>query len=248
MYNDPRQEPGMAAVDQCQGQRNSLTREQIAALLAFDTCTLANAIEKFKIRLRNEGYTLPGLRCLTGPCASVIGFATTFRIRAAEPPMAGSLYLDRADWWTAICACPLPRIAVIQDMDTQPSAGACVGEVHCAILKALGCEAVVTNGAVRDLPGVTKLGFHLFAPHIAVSHAYRHMVDYGTEVEILGLKVRSGDLLFADCHGVLSIPLDIAAELPEVAASIRARERRIVDGCLSADFSIDKLQRALHEE
>ena len=33
-------------------------------LLEFDTCTLANAIETFNIRLRNEGYMGPGCRCL----------------------------------------------------------------------------------------------------------------------------------------------------------------------------------------
>jgi biotin carboxyl carrier protein len=32
----------------------------------FDTCTIANAIEHFKVRLRNEGFTRPGLRCVTG--------------------------------------------------------------------------------------------------------------------------------------------------------------------------------------
>lgn len=227
---------------------SALTAGQISALRAFDTCTVANAIEEFRLRLRNEGFTLPGLRCLTGPCATVLGFAMTCRIRAADPPLAGSLYLDRTDWWAAVQAAPAPRVAVIEDLDPSPSTGACVGEVHSAILRALGCEAVITNGAVRDLPAVTRMGFHLFAPSIAVSHAYRHMVDFGTEVEILGLKIRSSDLLLADCHGVLSVPVEIAGELPAVAATIRARERRIVDACLSPDFSIDKLRQVIEDD
>lgn len=237
----------MAGLDGRNGRQSAPTVGQVAALTAFDTCTIANAIEEFKLRLRNEGYTLPGLRCLTGPCAPVAGFAITCRIRAADPPIAGSLYLDRKDWWEAMQAAPLPRIAVIEDLDPYPSTGACVGEVHSAILKALGCGAVITNGAVRDLPAVGKMGFHLFAPHVAVSHAYRHMVDFGTEVEILGLKIRSGDLLFADCHGVISVPVEIVAELPAVAARIRAHERRIVDACQAPDFSIQKLAQAIRE-
>ena len=40
-----------------------LSREQMNAICEFDTCTIANAIETFNIRLRNEGYTQPGLRC-----------------------------------------------------------------------------------------------------------------------------------------------------------------------------------------
>jgi regulator of RNase E activity RraA len=60
-------------------------------------------------------------------------------------------------------------------------------------------------------------------------------------VEIFGLRIRPGDLLYADCHGVISIPLEIAAELPEVAGEIRAQEARIIDVCLSPDFSPEKL-------
>src|ERR1700737_3197900 len=117
--------------------------EQIAALAQFDTCTIANAIEEFAIRLRNEGYTLPGLRGFSRP---VLGFAATCRVMAADPPVTGRAYLDRTDWWSAIEAVPAPRIAVIEDIDPHPSAGACVGEVHAAILKALRCEGVITNG------------------------------------------------------------------------------------------------------
>ena len=70
---------------------------------------------------------------------------------------------------------------------------------------------------------------------------YTHSVDFGQPVEIFGLQVRAGDLLYADCHGVVSIPLDIAPELPEVAARIRSKEQRIVQVCLSPGFSTEKL-------
>jgi regulator of RNase E activity RraA len=83
---------------------------------------------------------------------------------------------------------------------------------------------------VRNLPAVAAMGFPMFARSVAVSHAYLHMVDFGSEVEIFGLKIRSGDLLVADCHGVISIPLEIVDELPAVAARIHAERRRIIGG------------------
>jgi 4-hydroxy-4-methyl-2-oxoglutarate aldolase len=230
------------------GRTSRPTAEQVAALREFDTCTLANAIEEFQIRLRNEGYTLPGLRCFTGAFPPVAGFAATWRVRAAEPPLTGHAYLDRTDWWTAIESLPSPRIAVIEDVDPSPSAGACVGEVHAAILKALGCQAVVTNGAVRDLPEVERMEFPMFARDVAVSHAYRHLVDFGGQVNILGLEIRAGDLLIADCHGVLSVPIEIAAELPAVASRLRARESRIVEVCLSPGFSIERLHQVIEDD
>ena len=92
---------------------------------------------------------------------------------------------------------------------------------------------------------VSRMEFPVFASAVSVSHAYMHVVDFGTPVEIFGLGVQSGDLLYADVHGVVSIPLDIAARIPEVAAGIRAKERKIIDLCQSAEFSLEKLLQAV---
>jgi regulator of RNase E activity RraA len=212
----------------------------LEAIRQFDTCTIANAIEKFGLRLRNSGYTRPGLRCFTGRFPRVIGYAATCTIRSSDPPMNGDSYHDRTDWWDAISQLPVPRIAVIQDLEPQ-SGGSVVGEVHSAILKAFHCQAVITNGAVRDLPGVAQLEFPLFAGSVAVSHSYTHLVGYGDPVEIFGLPIASGDLLYADCHGAISIPIQIAADIPAKAAELRAQEQRIVDFCRSPAFSREKL-------
>lgn len=217
----------------------------LEAICQFDTCTIANAIEHFRVRLRNEGFTRPGLRAVTGDMPRLIGYAATCRVRTADPPMAGRDYVDRTDWWDKIGAVPLPRIAVIQDMDAASGGASTAGEVHAAILKALGCVGLITNGAVRDIPAVSRVPFPMFAASVTVSHAYMHVVDFGSPVEIFGLPVRTGDLLYADVHGVLSIPIDVAARVAEVAASIHAREREIIDLCQSSEFSVEKLRKAV---
>jgi 4-hydroxy-4-methyl-2-oxoglutarate aldolase len=218
-----------------------LQRSILDAIRQFDTCTIANAIEHFKVRLRNEGYTLPGLQCVTGGSPRLLGYAATCRVRSADPPMSGNAYVDRTDWWKKMGLLPVPRIAVFQDLDAADSGASTIGEVHAAILKAFHCEGTITNGSVRDIPGVSRMEFPMFAPAVSVSHAYMHIVDFGAPVEIFGLPVRSGDLLYADIHGVVSIPLDIAARIPEVASGIRAREREIIDLCQSPEFSLERL-------
>jgi 4-hydroxy-4-methyl-2-oxoglutarate aldolase len=250
MHKDPSDARHRPSSRSKNGGRAYVAAQHIEALRQFDTCTIANAIEGFRLRLRNEGYTLPGLRCLTGAFPTIIGFAATCKVKVGEPPLTGGHYFHRDDWWEAIEALPTPRIAVIQDMDPdpEPSPGACVGEVHAAILQAFECEGVITNGAVRNLPAVAEMGFRMFARHVAVSHAYMHVMSYGGEVEIFGLKVRSGDLLAADCHGVINIPLDIVAELPAAAKRIHAEKRRIVDLCVSPGFTPEKLRAALQKE
>lgn len=222
-----------------------LTADQLGAIQQFDTCMIANAIERFGVRLRNEGFTRPGLHCLADGVPRVLGYAATFKIRSSDPPMVGNAYFDRTDWWNAIQHLPAPRIAVIEDLEAEHSAGSALGEVHAAILKAFRCQGVITNGAVRDLPAIRQMEFAVFARSAAVSHSYAHIVEYGGPVEIFGLRVQSSDLLYADCHGVVSIPLQVVEELPRVAAEIRAEEQRVVAVCQSPHFSPEMLLQAI---
>ena len=225
----------------------TLTAADLAVLQRHDTCTVSNAIETFNVRLRNEGFADSSIRCLTHCSEPIVGYAVTLRIRCADPRKDGHAYIDHTDWWSALKELPSPRIVVIEDLDVHPGTGSFVGEVHAAILKALGCLGVITNGAVRDLPALTKAGFHVFAHSTAVSHAYSHIVDFGRPVTVGGLVVHPGDLLHADCHGVLSVPNDIATRVPAVADAIVEREQRVIDLCRSPEFSIEALRMAVKD-
>jgi 4-hydroxy-4-methyl-2-oxoglutarate aldolase len=225
-----------------------LSEGDLEALRRLDACTLANAIETFGERLRNEGYVDSTVRCLFPQIQPMLGYAATVKIRGSAPPTADSLYPDRTDWWDYILSVPAPRVVVVQDIATRPGSGALVGAVHMNILRALQCVGVVTNGAVRSLPAAESAGFHLFAGSVSVSHAYVHIVEIGTPVEIGGLKLRSGDLLHGELHGVQSIPLDIAARIPPVAARIAASKQALIALCQSPEFSLDKLRDAVAKE
>ena len=136
---------------------------------------------------------------------------------------------------------PKPSVIVLQDVDHVPGFGAFVGEIHASIAKALGCVGYVTNGAVRDLPAVRDMDFHLFSGSVSVSHAYAHLVDFGAPVEIGGLKISPGDLVHGDRHGVQTIPLELVSRIPEEAAKIQSRERQLIEFCRSSEFSLDQL-------
>ena len=107
--------------------------------------------------------------------------------------------------------------------------------------KAMGCVGAVTNGSVRDLDEVEPLGFHFFASHIAVSHAYVHIVEVGAPVRVGGLTVRPGDLLHGDRHGVTSVPHDLAARIPEGVKVVGVMERQLINYSQSAEFTVDRL-------
>ena len=218
----------------------------LAALRELDTCTVSNTIETFKMRLRNEGFADSSIRCLLPQLGTMVGYAATVRIRSSSPPLDSHPYLDRTDWWNSILAIPAPRIVVVEDVDPEPGLGALIGEVHGEILRALGCIGVATNGSVRDLPALqARGGFHLFAGNLSVSHAYVHIVDFGGAVEIAGLPVKPGDLLQGDVHGLLSIPDEIAAEIPAAATNVIERERRVLEFCRSEGFSLEGLREVV---
>jgi regulator of RNase E activity RraA len=223
----------------------ALSAEQLEALRRLDACTVADAIETFGLRLRNEGFTDGSVRCLFPHLKPTVGYAGTMKIRGSSPATAGSPYSDRTDWWNYILSLPAPRVIVVQDVATRPGAGSLLGGVHVNILHALGCVGAVTNGAVRDIPIAERLGFQLFAGHPSVSHAYVHIVEFGTPVEIDGLAIRSGELLHGDLHGVQSIPRDIAARIPAAAAAIAAKDQALIALCQSPEFSLDKLRAAV---
>lgn len=224
-----------------------LSAEQRDAILQFDTCKIANAIEKLGIRLRNEGFTSNGLRCVTRGFATVLGYAVTSKVKCADPPMKGYSYYDLADWWEVILTRRAPRIAVIQDVDTKPGQGAVLSDVHAEVLRALGCQAVVTNGAVRNVPELARIAFPAFASYITMSHAYVHMVEHGTSVEINGLNIAPEDLIYVDVHGVLSIPAELVDDIILIARENHAKERKIIDLCRSENFYLDTLRSAMKD-
>ena len=136
---------------------------------------------------------------------------------------------------------------MIEDVDTPPGLGAFVGEVHANILLALGCIGIVTNGAVRDLADIRPTEFQMFAGNVSVSHAYSHVFDFGGTVEVGGLTVRPGDLVHGDCHGVQTVPLEIADKVPAAAREIRQRRQNLVGLRRSAGFTLDKLRQTIRD-
>jgi regulator of RNase E activity RraA len=216
----------------------------LSALCALDGAAIANAIETFGVRLRNEGFADSSIRSLFPELPPAAGYAVTARIRSSTPPPVGYQYTDRTDWWHYIIGVPPPRFVVVEDVDGRPGLGGFVGELHATILRALDCIGYATNGSVRDSDAVrARVGLPMFATGVAVSHAFAHIVEFGEAVQIGGLRVASGDLLFGDAHGLQSVPTQIAEQIPGVAARMMAHERRIIALCRSPQFSIDALTR-----
>lgn len=221
-----------------------LSAEELDALRALNSPTVANAIETFNIRGRDVGHMDASVRCILPELGTMVGYAATAVIMA-EQPAAGNRRIHNPDYWDHILSIPAPRLVVVQDVDQPAAQGSMWGEVQANIHTALGCRGVVTNGGVRDLDEVRAVGFGFWAAAPIVSHAYIHLIDYGTPVKIGGLVVEPGDLLHADQHGVINIPHAIAREIVRAAGEVERRERTIIDLCQSPAFTVEKLKELM---
>jgi len=223
------------------------SRDELERLSQYDTCTLSNAIERLNIRPRNEGFMTDTVTCRFPRLKPVMGYAVTARMRSAVTPINGKYYYVNPEFWDYLSAFSGPRILVILDGDETPGAGALVGEAYARISRAFGCVGCITNGAVRDLPGIEALGYQMFSGSVAVSHAYAHVVDYGETVEIGGLRISNGDLLHGDMHGVHMIPRNGAGNLVSLAEEVQREDRELFELTEREDFSAPLLAAKLAE-
>ena len=221
---------------------NHLEPASLEQLRQLDSCSVANAIETFGVRLRNTGFADSRVRCIYKDFPPLVGYAATLHVRTSDPPMEGDSYYYRLDWLEHVLSVPSPRVLVVQDMDRNPGLGSFIGDVHANILRALGCIGVVTNGAVRNIDAARALQFQMFAGNVSVSHAFAHVFDFGKPVEVGHMQVRPGDLLHGDQHGVQTVPLEIAAEIPSVARKMIEEERKIIELCQSEGFTLKTLR------
>ncbi len=230
-----------------QPSNGDFSHDQSERLRHFDTCTLSNAIERLNVRPRNEGFMAGAVTCRFPQFQPVIGYAVTARMRSAVTPVNGKYYYSNPEFWEYLAAFTGPRILVIQDSDEKPGFGALIGEAYARISRAFGCVACITNGAVRDLPGIEALGYQIFSGTVAVSHAYAHVVDWGDPVRIDGLEIKNGDLLHGDLHGVHMVPRRDAANLVALAEEVRREDRELFELTERRDFSAALLSEKLAE-
>lgn len=210
-----------------------MSPEELEALALFDTPTVCNAIESFGVRSRTEGFTRPDLRMRTAPDGRpMVGYACTGLLSARQPASPEHQAVLEA-YYRQYEAIDLPTVAVIQDLDECP-VGSFWGDVQATVHKALGCTGVITNGGVRDIPEVQRVGFYMFSREILISHAYVHMVEAGKAVHICGMAVNPGDLIHADQHGAIVIPAGISRQLADACRRAAEAENALLLPCRDA--------------
>jgi regulator of RNase E activity RraA len=222
------------------------TARQFEFLRSIDTPTVCNLIEIVAPQRRGFGYTVRHLHCPFPDLPPMVGFAKTATIRAKEAvPLGGGGYMQkRLDYLDYVAAQPAPSIVVLEDLDNEVGYGAFWGEVQSNVHKALGCLGTITNGSIRDIPMIAE-GFQMLAGSIVPSHAFVHVVDFRVDVTIHGMAVKSGDLIHADRHGAVVVPVETIDAMQKAADDLAAREAKIIAAARAPDVTVDKIKAAM---
>jgi 4-hydroxy-4-methyl-2-oxoglutarate aldolase len=82
-----------------------------------------------------------------------------------------------------------------------------------------GATGCLIDGHVRDVLRIIEMGFPVFATGIRpVDSSYRsQVIAYGVPVEVGGVRVEPGDVIFGDYDGVVVIPQGRLADVVEAA-------------------------------
>ena len=213
-----------------------ISEKDLAFLKGVDSPTISNAIEPFKVRDRTEGFIGGKVRALFPEMPPMVGVALTVTMTNTPGAIAG-----RDNYWRmfeALSEMPAPSVLVVQDVSGAPSRCALAGEVMTTMAMRVGAVGMVTDGGLRDVHEVRRLGFAYFARYLVVSHGNFGVVDVGEPVMLDGQEVRTGDILHGDANGIVIVPRQVLDGLPEAVEEVRTRERATMDFINSPEFTI----------
>ncbi len=112
------------------------------------------------------------------------------------------------------------------------------GELMSTRAMKLGAAGAVLNGYSRDSDGIIQLGFPTFSwGRYAQDQGPRgKVVDFRLTVEIDGVRIRPGDLIFGDSEGVCVIPQEALEETFTFAVE-KARGEKLVKQAIEGGMS-----------
>ncbi len=163
-------------------------------------------------------------------------FAATYGLRDGENPyeIERTLIDDLGPGDVAMLACgrPAERIAPW-------------GELLSTATRARGASGCVTDGLVRDVRHIRAMGLPVFHGGIGPldTCGRARMIERDTCVEIAGVRVETGDVVFGDVDGVVVVPAARATEVID-----KALAKVTMENHTRSELRAGRLLREVHEK
>ena len=119
------------------------------------------------------------------------------------------------------------------------------GGIMTATAKGRGARGAVIDGGIRDSHEILAQSFPIFYRYRTSNGLLgrARIVDYQMPIEIGGVIIYPGDIVFGDIDGVIIIPRDIAMEVLERTEAIISKEKDIHSWIASGDSATDVVKK-----
>lgn len=197
----------------------ALSDDARAMLHQVSSATLTVQLDRRGIRstfLTGLGPTRPDLR--------MVGYAHTLRYVAVRADVREAMKGSEDAQKRAIESVS-PGDVLIMEARNEIGAGT-IGDILAARVLARGGTGIVTDGGVRDTPGVTELDiptYYRIANGASLWNAHIPL-DVGVPITCGGVLVMPGDLVVGDAEGVVILPAALAEEIAHDAHEVEQRE------------------------
>ena len=206
-----------------------LTGEMRRKLGFVSTATIAGSLHARGIR----NAFLGGLRPVK-PGQRMLGYAHTLRYVPRCPeyesrrvqPNAQRIAIESVE----------PDDVLVMEARGEPHAGT-IGDIYAMRVKMRGAAGVVTDGALRDTPGIAEIDLPVYhgASHGATFGRQHTPLDRQLPIVCAGVTVFPGDIVVGDGEGVAVIPARLAGEVADHAYDVELREQWALEQVAAGD-------------
>lgn len=208
----------------------------------FDTALLANTIGYIDPTPAHLWYMGGSIRSQTPSLGPTVGVAVTVEADTSSPNNKA----DAAGYWQQLeemAKMDVPAVWVVRAVGSRPDHECIIGDGMAKSLMSVGCIGIVTDGGVRDVPGLLNAGFAAYCRGTTIHHTALRFRRMNKSVKVGGITVKTGDVIHAGEEGVITLPRGCLDKLAEAAIRMRAFEHEAHIGLRRTDLSIKEKQK-----
>jgi regulator of RNase E activity RraA len=227
--------------------------EIIKELKKIDTPTISNVVASYPksdncLKLYDawygQWYTDTSIKCVYPEMGPIVGYVATV------------IFCKESEKFTGVNRWTLPNhitetkkpVVLVAEQQFSPEIANRVGlfgEMMTTQYKALGVVGVVTNGPMRDIDTIKPLGVQYYATGTTPAHGDMMIKEVGEPVMVGGMKVKPGDMVHMDLHGVVKFQPDKMREILNRSKRLLEAEEDQASIFNDPNFSIEKWKSKL---